>query len=135
MEKALTDIQYWENWRQILNRLVHDLNGRYRDQSIQPGIEVLYNAISNRENEAWKHSFMWGLGQSEGTRRKILQKAKEKFLISDRDHVSFEIMSHLDPRFLIEGSKANEEDFQKAIREYFELEPTKKEEVKDEIIP
>lgn len=136
LEKALTDIQYWENWKEIIQRLGYALNKSYRHEDVSKAIDVLFAQISLLENKAWKDTFMWALGQSGPTRRKILHKAKEKFLISDREGWSYEIMSHLDPRFFLDAEKANEEDFKKAIRNYFELkEPNFEEEKEDENIP
>lgn len=123
----MTDIKYWENWREILGKLQHDLSHHCRDEHVQQAMNTLYSQISVKESEAWKHSFMWALGMSEHTRKKIMEKAKERFLVSDRDHCSFEIMSHLDPRLLVDNDKDYEKEFQQAIRDYFKIEIEEKE--------
>ncbi len=123
LEKSLIDIQYWENWRELLGRLGGSLQRNYRNEDISKALDTLYSAIYVKEHDAWSNSFMWALGQSDTTRRKILAKAKERFLISDREHHSYEIMSHLDPRTLVDA-EFNEDGFRKAIRNYFALNET-----------
>lgn len=106
----------------MLNKLQHDLSHHYRDEHVQQAMNVLHSQISVKESEAWKHSFMWSLGMSDYTRRKIMEQAKARFLVSDQPHHSFEIMSHLDPRLLVDNDTNYEDEFRQAIRDYFKVE-------------
>lgn len=125
MENALYQIQYYNDWMEILDRLYHDLNDRYgysdeERKDLCEHLHALKMFLMTKELDAWRRSFMFALGMNEETRKRIMHHAKQRFLDPDDTH-HYAIGHLLHPLNKYEGHVRGEEEFRQELREYFKL--------------